>query len=41
MRVPTTQDDIFLILIRFRKYQYVITLDIEKIFRQLSVNEED
>ena len=41
MRGPTTQDDIFSILIRFRKYQYVITADIEKMFRQISVDEQD
>jgi len=41
MRGPTTQDDIFSILTRFRKHQYVITVDIEKVFRQISVAEQD
>lgn len=41
MRGPTTQDDIFSILTRFRKHQYVITADIEKMFRQISVAEKD
>jgi len=30
MRGPTVQEDIFSILVRFRKHQYVITADIEK-----------
>jgi hypothetical protein len=41
MRGPRTQDDIFLILTRFRKYQYVISSDIEKMFRQVAVAEHD
>jgi len=30
---PTTQDDIFSILTRFLKHQYIITTDIKKMFR--------
>ncbi|XP_025192629.1 uncharacterized protein LOC112592689, partial [Melanaphis sacchari] len=41
MRGPKTQEDIFLILTRFRKYQYVISSDIEKMFRQVAVAEQD
>lgn len=41
MRGPTVQEYIFSILTRFRKYQYVITADIEKIFCQIIVSEED
>lgn len=41
MRGPTVQDELFLILLRFRKHQYVITADIEKMFRQISINSED
>lgn len=41
MRGPTTQDDIFSILNRFRKSQYVITAVIEKMFRQISVVEQE
>ncbi|XP_050066069.1 uncharacterized protein LOC126555151 [Aphis gossypii] len=41
MRGPTVQEDIFSILTRFRKHQYVITADIEKMFRQIMVAEED
>jgi len=41
MRGPTVQEDIFSILVRFRKHQYVITADIEKMFRQIMVTPED
>jgi len=41
MRGPKTQEDIFSILTRFRKYQYVISSDIEKMFRQVAVAEQD
>jgi len=41
MRGPKTQEDIFSILMRFRKYQYVISSDIEKMFRQVAVAERD
>ena len=39
--VPKLQDDIFLILLRFRFYQYVITGDVEKMYRQFLVRPED
>lgn len=41
MRGPTVQEDIFSILVRFRKHQYVITADIEKMFRQIMIAPED
>jgi len=40
-RGPVVQEDIFAILARFRKHQAVITADIEKMFRQILVAEED
>ncbi|XP_014614817.1 PREDICTED: uncharacterized protein LOC106792810 [Polistes canadensis] len=36
---PNIQDDLFSIIIRFRTYAYVITGDIEKIYRQIRVDE--
>jgi len=41
MRGLTVQEDILSILARFRKHQYVITADIEKMFRQIMVAVED
>lgn len=41
MRGPTVQEDAFGILTRFRKHQFVITSDIEKMFRQIRVARED
>lgn len=41
MRGPTVQEDIFAILICFRKSQYVLTSDIEKMFRQIEISEQD
>lgn len=41
MRGPTIQDELFSILLRFRKHQYVITADIEKMFRQIAIHPED
>lgn len=38
---PTVQEDVFGILARFRKFQYVITSDVEKMFRQVQVAKED
>lgn len=38
---PTIQDDIFSLLLRFRLHQYVFTGDIEKMYRQVLVREED
>lgn len=41
MHGPTVQEDLFTILLRFRKHQYVLTADIEKMFRQIAVATED
>lgn len=41
MTGPTIQDDIFSLLLRFRSHQYVLTADIEKMYRQFLVREED
>ncbi|XP_043287492.1 uncharacterized protein [Venturia canescens] len=38
---PTIQDDIFSLLLRFRKHNYVLTGDIEKMYRQFWVQESD
>lgn len=38
---PTIQDSIFNILIRFRQYKYVLCGDIEKMYRQILVDESD
>jgi len=38
---PTVQEDVFGILTRFRKHQYVVTSDVEKMFRQVRVSEDD
>lgn len=35
------QEDLFNILVRFRRHQYVVTADVEKMFRQVRVAEED
>ncbi|XP_060836335.1 uncharacterized protein LOC132918997 [Rhopalosiphum padi] len=40
-RGPTVQEDIFSILTRFQKHQYVLTADIEKMFRQIMIAKED
>lgn len=37
---PPLQNDIFVILLRFRQYQYVACADIEKMFRQISIHED-
>lgn len=37
---PTLQDDLFSILIRFRKHQYVIAADIAKMYRQILIQED-
>jgi hypothetical protein len=36
---PTLQNDIFNILVRFRKYTYVMTADISKMYRQILIDE--
>nr|XP_033204607.1 uncharacterized protein LOC117165281 [Bombus vancouverensis nearcticus] len=38
---PKLQDDLFFILLRFRSHQYVITGDVEKMYRQFLVRPED
>lgn len=38
---PKLQEDLFDILLRFRSHQYVLTGDIEKIYRQILVRPED
>ncbi|XP_076384171.1 uncharacterized protein LOC143262190 [Megalopta genalis] len=38
---PTIQDDIFALLIRFRLHTYVLTGDIEKMYRQVLIRPED
>lgn len=38
---PTVQEDVFAILARFRKHQYVLTADVEKMFRQVKISKED
>lgn len=36
---PTVQSDLFSILLRFRLYTYVMTADLEKMYRQISIHE--
>ncbi|XP_026330484.1 uncharacterized protein LOC113237982 [Hyposmocoma kahamanoa] len=38
---PTIQDSLFSILIRARQYKYLLTGDVEKMYRQILINEED
>lgn len=38
---PTIQDDLFQQVVRFRIHQYVLTADIEKMFRQIKIHPED
>lgn len=38
---PTVQEELFSILTRFRAHQYVITADVEKMFRQVGISKED
>lgn len=38
---PTIQEKLFFHLIRFRTYNYVITADIEKMYRQILMHEDD
>ncbi|XP_073952157.1 uncharacterized protein [Choristoneura fumiferana] len=38
---PTIQEDIFSILTRFREHEYVLIGDLEKMYRQIHVNEKD
>jgi len=41
MHGPTVQADVFTILTRFRRHQYVLTADIEKMFRQVALDQRD
>lgn len=41
MTRPTIQDDILTLLLRFRVYTYVLTGDIEKMYRQFLIKPED
>jgi len=41
VRGPTVQDDIFAILSRLRRHQYVIMADVEKMYRQIKIAPED
>lgn len=41
MTGPTVQDKFISHIIRFRKYKYVITADIEKMYRRVLVREQD
>lgn len=38
---PTIQQELFSILLRFRTYRYALTADIEKMYRQVNINESD
>jgi hypothetical protein len=41
LKGPTVQEELFDILVRFRKHQYVLTADVEKMFRQVAVATQD
>lgn len=41
MTGPTIQNDLTAILLRFRGFQYVFTLDIPKMFRQVGIHPDD
>lgn len=38
---PTIQNDLFTLLSKFRMYKYVLTADIEKLYRQVLVHPDD
>ena len=38
---PIIQDDLFSILVHFQIYKYVLSVDIEKMYRQILVDPED
>ncbi|XP_063979917.1 uncharacterized protein LOC135163941 [Diachasmimorpha longicaudata] len=38
---PTIQEDIFSLLVRFRIHRYVVTADIEKMYRQVLIHPQD
>jgi len=41
MRGPVVQGDVFIILCRFRKHFFVISADVEKKYRQVTIAKED
>lgn len=41
LRGPTVQSDLYSILLRFRTHDVVLTADVEKMYRQVSVAQED
>lgn len=38
---PTLQNDLFAILISFRKFKFVVTADVEKMYRQIIIHSDD
>lgn len=38
---PPLQDDLYIILLRFRLFRYALTADVTKMYRQVLVNEND
>ncbi|XP_023711106.1 uncharacterized protein LOC111866414 [Cryptotermes secundus] len=38
---PTIQQDLFSIVLRFRAHRYALTADVEKMYRQIQVHEDD
>jgi hypothetical protein len=38
---PTIQQDLFSIVLRFRTHRYALTADVEKMYRQIQVHEDD
>ncbi|XP_031349442.1 uncharacterized protein LOC116175453 [Photinus pyralis] len=38
---PSLQQELFLILVRFRTYQYVVSADISKMYRQIEIHPDD
>ncbi|KAK9744620.1 putative peptidase (DUF1758) [Popillia japonica] len=38
---PVIQDDIFTLLMRFRQYAFVLTADVEKMYRQILISNDD
>lgn len=41
MSGPNVQEELFAILVRFRKHQFVLMADVEKMFRQVLIRKED
>lgn len=38
---PTVQDDLLSILLRFRQHKYILSADVEKMYRQIAVHPDD